>query len=170
MSLEPTNEAGLRVSFVDAVKGYVANAGLVATDDQIAGIDAVMRALGTHTLETGEYAFLMNTGADGSAVEFLKQATAGLPKAPKPTAVETGSPSEWVKVRNGGSAAYYRHDDPMLAIISGIRGDDSTALAAEAATWPNPFRAGPTFNRTRATILSKVDPQRAARLKAEATA
>lgn len=59
--------------------------------------------------------------------------------------------------------------DPFADIVRGLEARHQVVLAAEASGWPNPWLDG-QINRTHQTIISRTDPARAARMKAEAGA
>lgn len=59
---------------------------------------------------------------------------------------------------------------PIAAFGRALAASHDAAVLHEAETWPNPFVAGPNFNRTRQQIIVNKNPGLAARYRAEAGA
>jgi hypothetical protein len=59
---------------------------------------------------------------------------------------------------------------PIAAFGRALAASHDAAVLREAETWPNPFLAGPNFNRTRQQVLTNKNPGLAARYKNEAEA
>lgn len=61
-------------------------------------------------------------------------------------------------------------DTPIAAYGRALDAQHAAAMARDAEGWPNPWKAGPNFSRTRQAITSKHNPALAALHKAEAGA
>jgi hypothetical protein len=126
MSTAPSHDGlePIAFNFETPVRQHIASKGLVATDEEIEAIHLTMRQLATHDPVAGGFTFLMQTGKDGSVLDFLEQATAGLPKAtkpePKPTAADSVTRNGWTKVVMGNGTHWRRSDDPFLKILRSI--------------------------------------------------
>lgn len=59
---------------------------------------------------------------------------------------------------------------PIAAFGRALAASHDAAVLREAETWPNPFLAGPNYNRTRQQVLTNKNPGLAARYKNEAGA
>ncbi|CAO4172228.1 hypothetical protein [Methylorubrum extorquens] len=114
--------------------------------------------------------------------DFIGRHVAAFPKmesAPTSTTLPAGAKGALDRIEADADAGILRvgsgvqqgrpRGDPFADIVRGLEARHQVALAAEASGWPNPWLES-QINRTRQTILSKTDPARAARMKAEAGA
>lgn len=148
------------VTFAGEIRRLAAAQGRVPTDAQVADLEALTRSRSFVDATAGTV--VMN---DGSAVAvFLNQEVASF----APAKAELPAGSDLIRVRIGSSTGHRRADDFFASFTAGLDKAHDAALAAEAATWPNPWAKGHE-NRTRQVVLTKINPAGAAKMKAEAS-
>lgn len=158
--------------------------GIQADQDRLGVLGAALAGAVEHDAATGRHFVLDTDGTriarirDGELVEIdpvewlfeLTKSDSRRParRTPTPPPVPTDTaPEGWTTVKFNASTGLRRTNDPMLGVIQSIKADQDAPLLAEMQTWPNPYRPGPNFNRTRQAVLTNRDPARAARFKAE---
>ncbi|MCK2056992.1 hypothetical protein [Methylobacterium sp. 37f] len=150
------------VSFAGEIRRTAAALGRSPTDEQVTNLESLIRDRSYIDQDAGRV--LMNDGTDVAA--FIGRETNDFPLV---VADAPAAPDGWVKVALGTGTSWRKAGDPMTAILQGLRASDDAALARHVAAIMNPWLTG-QINRTNQVLLTKSDPVRAARFKAEAAA
>lgn len=138
----------------------------VPTQQHIEMLGEVLKTLVRHDAAANVLTVEEDEGQHVDFVAYVDAAVAKFPAKPAPVP-EPAAPDAWIKVTLGGSTGWRKANDPMTAILKGLQASGDAALAREVSTLPNPWLPG-QINRTHQVLITKSDPARAARFKAEA--
>lgn len=145
---------------------------LQAIADALVAAHRVDLETGKHMLvdEAGSPKIVIKAGdiVDMDVGAFLTELTAKDPRKEALTRqAEQGKGSGYVRAEIGSSTGFRPAGDFFADFTAGLNKAHDAALAAEAATWPNPWAAN-QVNRTRQAILQNKNPALAAKFRAEA--
>jgi hypothetical protein len=164
------------VTFTGAIREAATELGRAPSEEQVANLNLVLQTLADRDDETGA----LTVATEAGSVPFADYLTEQAGRFPKPTAssnVPAGLRSALDRIKADAAKGILRtgsgvqqgrpRGDAFADIVRGLEARHQIALAAEAATYPNPWLPG-QINRTRQVVITKADPARAAQYRAEA--
>lgn len=164
------------VSFVAAIRNIATELGRTPTAEQIDNLDTSLKSLAQIDHEGRPVVGIEPVGAYiAREAGAFARATAPTPKSDAPVPASLRSTLDRIQddahagiLRIGAGVQHGRPPgDGFADIARGLQAQHAAAIAREAAGWLNPWRKGHE-NRTRQTVLSKIDPAKAAQFRAEA--
>lgn len=153
------------VTFTGAIREAASKLGRVPTAEQVQELNAELQRLADLDDET-QVITIASTEGFIPLPDFMAKRMVSFPQAAVGTIDRDVNDDDRAPLRIGNGVQYGRRD-AFADIVRAIQVRDAEALAREAAGWSNPWRKGHE-NRTRQTIISKIDPAKAARYRAEA--
>lgn len=162
------------VSFAPAIRQTAQQLGRTPTHEQIDALDQALK-LSAQIDHDGRPVVGIEAVGDyiGRQVAAFPKiepvpATADLPAGARGAIDRIEADADRGILRVGGGVQQGRPRGDAFADISrGLEAQHQAALAAEVATYPNPWLPG-QINRTHQIVINKADPTRAAKFRAEA--